>query len=389
MTNAYDELYALGSPDNVYSTALPDGSFIPTYVSSYDPRPEEFLTQFNRVRAGKDWSECSFLDLASSEGSTTLGIAQMGSNVHGVEGRAGALNRANVIRDLIGFSNVTYELGNVMDATKYRKVSGIFASGILYHLEDPIGFLELCAEHASDFIYIDSHRMPYDHEDVSATPFVNSLSNPHVIDAHGLSIRGIEFKEANTKDEEEDGVLRRPRTGIGNTFSVWLSLDDMIELMAKLGFPYHQRIHDRSNFLRSRTAFFRENPSDATKVTPYTQPLPERKPALAAMQAAKARDVDYIKRNNLSVTIVGVQSQIEGIQHKLDAENIAVDRIVVLPGQDGKPVHLGQLTKILEGVKGFVVVASTNPHQIYQQLILFPEITYVCTSFGMVIKEAG
>ena len=389
MNNPYDDLYSLGSANNVFSTALPDGSFIPPYITREDTRADEFLTQFNRVRGDANWKDCFFLDLASSEGSTSLGLAQMGSTVLGIEGREGAVNRANVIRDLLRFDNGTYEIGNVMDPDKYRQVHGIFAAGILYHLEDPIGFLELCTKHASDFIYIDSRRMPADDQAISQTLFPNSLSNKHVIDAHGLSIRGIEFKEADSKDEEEGDVLRRPRTGIGNTFSVWLSLDDMIDLMAKLGFPFHHRIDDHSKFLRSRTVFFREKPNDPVAVTPFTQPLLERKPALEAMQIAQARDVEYIKRKSLPVTLVGVEAVNKKVKEKLEAENIQIQKEIVLPSPDGKSAHLGQLTELIRDTSGFVVLASINPHMIYQQLILFPKIDYVSTSFGMVIKELG
>ncbi|MFK7940088.1 MAG: class I SAM-dependent methyltransferase [Roseovarius sp.] len=389
MNTLYDDLYSLGCANNVFSTALPDGSFIPTYLARADTRATEFLTQFNRVRGDTEWTDCTFLDLASSEGSTTLGLGQMGSSVHGVEGREAAVHRANVIRDLVGFQNVTYDIGNVMDPSHYIPAHGIFAAGILYHLEDPIGFLELCARHASDFIYIDSHRMPNDDQDISKTLFPNSLSDKHVIHAHGMSIRGIKFKEANSRDEQEGEILRRPRTGIGNTYSVWLSLDDMIGLMARLGFPYHQRIDDHSQFLRSRTVFFRNEPKDVAPAPSFTQHLPKRKPALEAMQIAQARDVEYIKRKGLPVTLIGVEAVNKKVRAKLEAENIRIEKEVVLPGVDGKSADLGQLIELMEGASGFAVLASLNPHMIYQQLILFPKIDYIATSFGMVIKEQG
>jgi 2-polyprenyl-3-methyl-5-hydroxy-6-metoxy-1,4-benzoquinol methylase len=120
-------------PHNIFPLALPDGTYYPDHLANKDTRPLEFLTQFNRVR-DRDWADCTFMDLGCSEGSTTLKLSQMGSTVYGVEGRGDGVERAKGLKDVVGFENTHFKVGNVNDAAIYEEVDGIFNSGILYHL---------------------------------------------------------------------------------------------------------------------------------------------------------------------------------------------------------------------------------------------------------------
>jgi 2-polyprenyl-3-methyl-5-hydroxy-6-metoxy-1,4-benzoquinol methylase len=153
MSASVADLYKLGVPHNKFSVPMPDGTYYPDYITTLDRRPVEFLRHFDRVRR-KDWADCSFLDLGCSEGTTTLGLSQMGSTVYGVEGRADGIDRANVLKDIVSFKNTHYWVDNVVNESAFREVDGIFNAGILYHLEEPVPMMERCVRFARDFVYV-------------------------------------------------------------------------------------------------------------------------------------------------------------------------------------------------------------------------------------------
>ena len=178
MPPSVNQLYSLGVSHNKFPVPLPDGTYYPDHMTVLDARPMEFLTNYNRVRTA-DWKNLSFLDLGCSEGSTTLGLSQMGSEVFGVEGRGDAVARANALREIVGFKRTHFSIGNVNDESVFREVDGIFNAGILYHLEDPVTFLERCAKYARHFVYVDSGHAPDDDAYSGACAIVTHVGGQH------------------------------------------------------------------------------------------------------------------------------------------------------------------------------------------------------------------
>jgi len=381
-TKPVDAIYDLGLSHNKNALPLPDGTQYPEYVIDVTgERALEFLTHFNRVR-DRDWSECTFLDLGCSEGSTTFELSQMSSTVYGVEGRADGIERAKVLRSIIGFENTQFSVGNVDYAESYRPVDGIFNAGVLYHLEDPVACLERCAENARLFFYLDTGHAPRSEEEKNNSKFAPLFGKSFKIDYKGLQLDAIDFAEPKDKGEKQaDGLRRGPRSGIGNDNSVWLSHQSAVEVMAKLGFPYHETINDRPNIPRLRTCFFRTPPKPIEPIGPLLKPLPRLLEPTEAIKRTRERDAAYLRKVGEPVLLLGREPILSAVERDLADFGIKVSNRVVVPGEGPPSKRL--LNDLTSGHDGFVVVAMPGLLKLMRNLVVLDRLRYVFTSFAL------
>ena len=169
-------------------------------------------------------------------------------------------------------------MGNVDDASSYRKVDGIFNAGVLYHLKSRGVPGAMCGKRPA--VLLPRHGSCARNEaEMQNSKFARNFGESYRIDYKGLELEAIDFAEPkNTAEKQGDGLRRGPRSGIGNSNSVWLSHRSAIDLMAKLGFPYHETIKDYPNIPRLRTCFFRNPPKPAKALGPLLKPLPGHSP---------------------------------------------------------------------------------------------------------------
>ena len=381
-TRTVDAIYDLGISHNKLAIALPDGTPYPEHATDLTgQRALEFLTHFNRVR-DRDWSECSFLDLGCAEGSTTLELSQMGSTVYGVEGREDGIRRAEVIKSILGFDRTHFSVGNVDHASSYREVDGIFNAGILYHLEDPVTCLERCADNARQFIYLDTGHAPRSEAELQKSKFAAKFGRAYKLDYKGLELDAIDFAEpANTAEKQADGIRRGPRSGIGNSNSVWLSHQSAIDLMEKLGFPHHETIHDAPKFPRLRTCFFRTPPRPAEPLGDLLKPLPKLLPHSEAMAKIRERDLAYLRRTKEAVLLLGREPTLSLVRADLLESGIAISEQILLPGE--APTPRGILNELTKGKGGLVVVAAPDYVQIVRHLVVLDRFRYAFVSFAV------
>jgi SAM-dependent methyltransferase len=377
-----DAIYDLGISHNKLGVALPDGTPYPEHATDITgDRALEFLEHFNRVR-DRDWGDCSFLDLGCSEGSTTFELSQMGSTVYGVEGREDGIRRANVIKSILRRDEVHFSVGNVNDATSYRPVDGIFNAGILYHLEDPVTCLERCAENARLFIYLDTGHAPRSEGELQKSKFAAKFGKAYRLSYKGLELDAIDFAEpGNTAEKQGEGIRRGPRSGIGNSNSVWLSHQSAIDLMAKLGFPHHVTVKDAPKFPRLRTCFFRDEPRPLEPIREFLRPLPKLLPLQEAMHRVRERDLDYLRRADKPVLLIGREPFLSMVRSDLKEHGIEIREEIVLPGEGTPP--RGVLNELTRGKTGLVVVAAAEVIRIIRDLVILDRFDYAFSSFTM------
>lgn len=377
-----EAIYDLGISHNKVAIALPDGTPYPEHATDLTgQRAFEFLTHFNRVR-DRDWSDCSFLDLGCAEGSTTFEISQMDSQVYGVEGREDGVRRAEVLKSILGFERTHFSVGNVDHAASYREVDGIFNAGILYHLEDPVKCLERCAENARHFIFLDTGHAPRSQAELEKSKFAPKFGRAYKIDYKGLALDAIDFAEpGNTAEKQADGIRRGPRSGIGNSNSVWLSHQSAVQLMAKLGFGYHETIHDAPKFPRLRTCFFREPPTQVEPLGDLLKPLPKLLPPNEAAARVRERDLAYLQRSGEAVLVLGREPMLSSVKSELSSAAIPVSEAIELPGD--APTPRGILNQLTKGKDGLIVVAAPDYVQLIRHIVVLDRFRYAFVSFAM------
>lgn len=377
-----DAIYDLGISHNKFGVPLPDGTPYPEHaVSIAGERAIEFLTNFDRVR-DKAWDQCSFLDLGCSEGTTTLEISQMGSTAYGVEGRADAVQRGKVLKSILNFDRTHFEVGNVNDPGSYREVDGIFNAGVLYHLEDPATCLERCADNARLFIYLDTGHTPRNETELQNSRFARNFGKSYKIQHKGVELDAIDFAEPrDTSERHADGLRRGPRSGIGNSNSVWISHQSAIELMAKLGFPHHETLWETARIPRFRTCFFRTAPRPVKPIGEFLKPLPTPLPKDQAVLRIRERDIAHIHRTGEPVLLMGREPLLSQVRQDLHDANIPIKEEILLPGEGA--VHRGVLNHLTKGKSGMVVVASPEVAQLIPGLMIVDRFDYAFSSFAM------
>ena len=105
----------------------------------------------------------SVLEIGPLEGAHTAGLVARGARVEAVEANKKAFLRCLVTKEITGLGNARFHLG---DAVKWleaspRRYDLVFACGVLYHMPDPLRFLQAAAAR-SDALYLWTHYVDVD-----------------------------------------------------------------------------------------------------------------------------------------------------------------------------------------------------------------------------------
>ncbi len=172
------------------------------------------------------------LELGPLEGGHSAMLAQRGANVLAIEANMRAYQRCLVVKELLGLSNVKFLLG---DFLKYLdknppKFDFILASGVLYHMLDPVSVLQRMLRSA-DKIGIWTHY--YDHETIQSREDlkIKFSDTPNIVK--------IGDKEIQLHDQYYLNALDwKGFCGGMKTSSVWMARHSILDVLEEAGFSY-------------------------------------------------------------------------------------------------------------------------------------------------------
>jgi SAM-dependent methyltransferase len=173
------------------------------------------------------------LDVGCLEGGYTVTFARRGAGeVVGVDIRDVNLARCRYLQERLDLTNVRFVKADVRTISRAElgDFDLVFASGILYHLEDPFDFLLRCSELTTDMLLLDTHIASLDSWAHRCSPELIAR------EWHGLSYLGrvaVEY-ERELSPEELEAI---PWTAYGNTTSFWLTEGSLVTMLRNMGFP--------------------------------------------------------------------------------------------------------------------------------------------------------
>jgi hypothetical protein len=227
--NAVDAIpgWTCALPPEACATAGP----LPLYA---DDRIAWLLGQYGNLEG------CSVLELGPLEGSHTYMIERAGAaRIDAVEANKLAYLRCLVFKELVHLQRARFHLGNFVAWLEEPKLRYdlIVASGVLYHLRDPLEFLERAAA-VTDALFLWTHYMSDEAmplSDIRRGAFRNSVER--------RAFRGLEvrlFPRSYHRAEESASFC-------GGLFDDhrWVERDDLLAVLNALGFDSLQVAHEQ------------------------------------------------------------------------------------------------------------------------------------------------
>jgi len=165
------------------------------------------------------------LELGPLEGAQTYLLERAGAHVTAIEANKRNYLKCLITKEVMGMRNARFLLGNFLPwlETSNHKFDVIWASGVLYHMTEPLRLLRAIAAH-TDRVFIWTHYFP-------------EGGNPHRPPFYRR--RSVHF--ADREIPHFDRLYLRPRwrpLACGGTAagSCWLRHDDILFALRALGF---------------------------------------------------------------------------------------------------------------------------------------------------------
>ena len=172
------------------------------------------------------------LELGPLEAGHTIYLEQQGADVLAIESNKLAFLRCLIVKELAGLKQARFMLGDFVKwlETTDETYDLIIASGVLYHMHDPLGLLELASNHSTSLFlwthFFSDEAMPPGDPRRDA----GILSDrPDIVEFHGMPMRlyGRTYANSDANDDFNGGMLDAHS---------WLHREDILTALRLLGY---------------------------------------------------------------------------------------------------------------------------------------------------------
>jgi SAM-dependent methyltransferase len=199
---------------------------------------EDVRTTILCEELGDRLSQSTVIDLGCLEGGFSVELARRGvQHVVGVEARQISVDRCNLVRDLLGLTNVSFRCADVNDELRQAAAGfdAVLATGILYHLPDPAASLKTIRSACRGFALVDTHIAVLEGPTHYCSEELSELLSG------GQTYRGRTFWEydANATEADQQGYTL---AAYGNPESFWPLEAELVRMMDDAGFSRVSKI---------------------------------------------------------------------------------------------------------------------------------------------------
>jgi Methyltransferase domain len=201
------------------------------------------------------------LELGPLEGMHTYLLEQNGAaSITAIEGNPKAFLRCLVSKELLGLKRASFLYGDFVEFLRQseERFDVVLASGVLYHMEDPVELLGRLGTVCSR-LYLWTHF--FDGESVRTRANVSArFDGPIERATRGLTYTAYKFRYATDK-------LRGAFCGGPEPFAYWLTQDDIIRALRHFGFTeIEQSFVDRDHVHGPAFALVAQKPAERRPV---------------------------------------------------------------------------------------------------------------------------
>jgi len=200
-----------------------------------DPRIERAIEWL-----GGDVKGAKVLELGPLEGGHTYMFERAGADVLAIESNSRAFLKCLVVKELLSLQRARFLRGDFVEYLRStpEKLDVAVASGVLYHMVNPLELLTLLAD-ASDRLVIWTHYFDKNFvmSSIMARQF-KAAPEPHQFQDASYSLHPRDYLEAS----KWSGFCGGPET-----FARWMERDDILDMLRRLGFADVEIAHDVPN----------------------------------------------------------------------------------------------------------------------------------------------
>jgi 2-polyprenyl-3-methyl-5-hydroxy-6-metoxy-1,4-benzoquinol methylase len=248
-----------------YDLGMATGSFIAHSIELADGRrtiPDKPLlaeTPFTRAVlrtmelafCGRPHQEISVIDLGCLEGGYTVEFARAGYQATGLEVRQANLDRCSEVQESLSLPNLRFVLDDARNLADYGSFDAVFCAGLLYHLDNPVSFLDTVSKSTKRLLVLDTHVA------MARRPRYWRKRLSRMTEHEGVPGRWYRDYTEGASQQAVEGALT---ASFGNPRSFWIEKMNLIQTLRNVGFTtiYEQfdclsdivdnvrlRVHDR------------------------------------------------------------------------------------------------------------------------------------------------
>jgi len=214
--------------DGEWSSQMPDSSGLRSKPGTAALFADTRISWAGKVFGG--YANKDILELGPLEGAHSFMLQDAGAkSVISIEANSRAFLKCLCIKELFGLNRVSYKLGDFVSYLEENKCKFdiAIASGVLYHMDDPIRVLDLIAS-AADKIFIWTHY--FDRDLLSRSEnFADRFGEMQTASHQGFEYRFAPHAYKQALDWS--GFCGGPQTT-----SKWLARESIIGFLSRLGF---------------------------------------------------------------------------------------------------------------------------------------------------------
>lgn len=206
---------------------------------------------------GADLRGVRIADLGCLEGGFSLAFARRGAEVLGIEARPENVEKCRLLEEHFALPNLRFDRADVKEFSRERfgAFDVVLALGILYHLDDPVGWLARLGEATEALLVVETHWAPDADDAVERLrPEIRRLGPAETFVRGGSEYRGRWFREYES-DAERDAM---PWASYSNPRSFWLTRPSILRAVAAAGFDLVYEQYD--HWIHRYEAAVAENP---------------------------------------------------------------------------------------------------------------------------------
>jgi hypothetical protein len=185
-----------------------------------------------------DWAETTLgrffgkeiLELGPLEGGHSYLLQNRGANrIVSIEANTRAFLKCLCVKEIFNLDRVEFKLGNFIPFLEKNglKYDAVLASGVLYHMEEPLKLLELISK-ATDKVFIWTHY--FDEEIILRRPEISAKFSP----LNSVEYGGIGYEYSSQSYNEALGWAGF--CGGSQKTSKWLTRHSLLEALKNFGF---------------------------------------------------------------------------------------------------------------------------------------------------------